>query len=128
MMYSWSLNNAGVRDTDCHTVKFLCNFRLPRNLSCPLVSVFRGLVPGPLWMLKSLDTQVPYVKNRSAHTVCPPRPGTPNCDSKTVQIFIEKLCCKWSCSAQAHVVQGSMVIMWFLKGGYSQHVILERCN
>lgn len=87
--YRWPLNDEGVKGHWHLLSQNLYNLTPPKlRLS---LFIHRGLVPGPPWIPKSLDAQVPYIKwHRSVHTAGSPHLWTPSHGSKTVQVFTEK--------------------------------------
>ena len=72
-----------------HAEKNPClTFDSPKNIKLSL-GIHRSWFQDLLWIVKSTDTQVPYINwHRSMHIVSPLHLWTLNCGSKIVQVFI----------------------------------------
>lgn len=85
LVYSWPLNNAGVRGADPpHSQESTGHFWLPRNWSCPSVST-QNWFPDPCGYPNPRMLQSPTENGIDQCIVGPPHPWTPNCESKTIQ-------------------------------------------
>lgn len=119
-----------------HSQKSAYNSWFPNNLTTVSFSISRGLVPGPLLILKSLDAQVPHIKQcRTMHIVSPLHPHIPshglkllfsirNClnlrtrnqgiqRADHIFFFFLKSPYKWTWAVKTHVIQGSAVVAPF---------------
>lgn len=76
LIYSWPLNNVGVKDSDSHTVEYRgIPFDSPASLS-----ISRRFVAGHWMIPKSADARAPYIKwDRIMYTISPQHPYIPNC-------------------------------------------------
>lgn len=94
IVYSWPLNNAGVRSTNPHTVKSICKVWFPQNLVvlwCQ--SGIGSRIPAQI--TKSEDAQIPYIKwQRSMHTVGLLHLWIEN----NTAIYWKKSSFKWACA------------------------------
>lgn len=94
IVYSWSLNNMGVRSTNPHTVKSIYNVWLLQNLVVPWYQWGIGSWI-PAQIPKSEDAQIPYIKWQiSVHTVGFLHLWIEN----STAIYWKKSSFKWACA------------------------------